>query len=219
MTSLKSTGAEESMDFDGLTIRFDDRVLRPRPWTAAQSRWAASLLDEVPPGPVLELCTGAGQIGLAAVLTTWRRLVAVDADPVAAAYATANAEAAGLADRVEVRELPLAEALDAWETFPLVIADPPWVRRSQTGRFPEDPLIAINGGDDGLDVARACVEVIGRHLAAGGAALLQLGTVEQTEALSCEVRGAGLTVTEVRQYEGGVVARLEPVPDPLPLRP
>ncbi|MBI2244007.1 MAG: methyltransferase, partial [Nocardioides sp.] len=59
--------APETMGFGPLRITFDGRVLRPRPWTAAQSEWAAEILADAPAGPVLELCAGAGQIGLLAV--------------------------------------------------------------------------------------------------------------------------------------------------------
>ena len=55
------------MTIDELEISYDQRVLEPRPWTAAQSRWASSLFRVLPPGPVLELCAGAGHIGLLAV--------------------------------------------------------------------------------------------------------------------------------------------------------
>ena len=48
----------EIVEFGGLTIAFDRRLLRPRPWTTLQSRWAAELLPSVPEGPVLE---GAGR--------------------------------------------------------------------------------------------------------------------------------------------------------------
>ena len=72
----------QTVDFDGLTVCFDGRVLHPRAWTAEQSRWAARLLEDLPHGPVLELCAGAGQIGLAAVRRSQRRLVCVEADPV-----------------------------------------------------------------------------------------------------------------------------------------
>jgi cyclopropane-fatty-acyl-phospholipid synthase len=94
---------ERQHDFEGLTIRYDERVLAPRDWTAAQSRWAAELIGSAPPGPVLELCAGAGQIGLLAIAGTAHRLVAVDADPVACEFVRTNARAAGLADRVEIR--------------------------------------------------------------------------------------------------------------------
>src|SRR5687767_11506103 len=137
------------LTFGSLRIAFDDRVLRPREWTTAQSAWAAEILASTPEGPVLELCAGAGQIGLLAVVdSAGRRLVCVDADEVACDFARANAEGAGLSDRVEVRHASLEDALRRDELFPLVIADPPWVPREATGRFPEDPLSAIDGGPD-----------------------------------------------------------------------
>ena len=45
----------ETIDFGGLRIAFDQRVLRPRAWTENQSLWAAELLPSLPPGTVLEL--------------------------------------------------------------------------------------------------------------------------------------------------------------------
>ena len=70
---------ERRTPFGGLDISWDARVLEPREWTLEQSLWAASILDDVPAGPVLELCCGAGQIGLRAVVGSDRRLVCVDA--------------------------------------------------------------------------------------------------------------------------------------------
>ena len=119
----------------------------------------------------------------------------------------ANAHAAGLADLVDVRHGPLDGSVGDEELFALVIADPPWVRRSETDRFPEDPLLAIDGGDDGLEVARACLGVIARHLLPGGAGVLQLGSGAQVEALRAdpEVRALGLALSEVRSHERGVL--------------
>ncbi|KFC53010.1 hypothetical protein GY12_13360 [Micrococcus luteus] len=42
----------------------------------------------------------------------------------------------------------IEEALAEGERFPLVIADPPWVRSTETGGFPRDPVAAIDGGAD-----------------------------------------------------------------------
>ena len=197
----------EHLDFDWLTIAFDERVLRPRSWTEAQARWGADLLSELPAGPVLELCCGAGQIGLAAVAGSDRSLVCVDLDPAAVAYAEQNAVAAGLDRRVEVRRGRLQAALGREERFPLVIADPPWVASEETGRYPEDPLQAIDGGTDGLAVARSCLTVIEDHLADRGAALLQLGSVEQVAALMSLGSGS-VRCLEVRRFDGGAVAHL-----------
>jgi release factor glutamine methyltransferase len=192
-----------------LEIRYDDRVLRPRPWTAAQAVWGAELLRGGPDGPVAELCAGAGHIGLLTIVHEPRHLVAVDLDPTACHYARRNAVAAGVGELTEVREGPLATALRADERFALVQADPPWVRRSETTRFPEDPLLAIDGGDDGLAVAWECVAAAAAHLVDGGAALLQLGSTAQADAVAAGAPSYGdLRLAEVREYDGGVVAHL-----------
>ena len=193
--------------FEHLTIRYDDRVLQPRPWTASQSRWAAQVLESAPPGRVLELCTGAGHIGLLTTALTGRELVAVDACGLACDFARANAETAGLGDLVEVRHGTLESALGEDERFVLAIADPPWVPTASVTDFPQDPVSAIDGGRDGLDLARACIEVADRHLVPGGSLILQVGNRRQVEAID---RGVGaLAVVEVREFPRGVLVRLD----------
>ena len=100
--------------------------------------------------------------------------------------------------------------LDPGERFPLIIADPPWVPRHETARFPEDPILAIDGGDDGLQVVRACLDAIVTHLAPGGSALLQLGTAGQVAEVIAGARGHDLLPGEVREYgDNGVLLRVD----------
>ncbi|MDP2774393.1 MAG: methyltransferase [Nocardioides sp.] len=199
----------ERMAFSHLTIEYDDRVLQPRPWTAMQSTWAAELIPDSPVGRVLELCAGAGHIGLLAVSLASRPLVCVDLNPVACELTRRNAELAGLAADVEVRCGDLATVVPTGEEFGVVIADPPWVLAADTGRFPEDPLLAIDGGEDGLSVARECLRVGARSVADGGHVLIQLGTREQARQLAGESVGTPLSLVEVRDGERGVVARFD----------
>jgi release factor glutamine methyltransferase len=204
--------APETMGFGPLRITFDGRVLRPRPWTAAQSEWAAEILAQAPAGPVLELCAGAGQIGLLAVAGSDRSLVCVDLNPVACDYARGNARAAALEDRVEVREGSMEQVLRDDERFALVIADPPWVRRADVGRFPEDPVLAIDGGLDGMALAWLCVDTARPHLMRGASVLLQLGSVEQVDLLRERLRERPedeLVISEVRWCDRGVLVRLD----------
>jgi methylase of polypeptide subunit release factors len=200
--------------FGHLQVEFDDRVLRPRDWTRQQSAWAAELLEQLPDGDVLELCAGVGHIGLLTIAGTSRHLVQVDADGTASWFAQVNASRAGAATAawsVEVRHGWLEEALKPDERFALVIADPPWVRSDDTSRHPEDPLSAIDGGSDGLDGARSCLEVTGRHLLPGGAAVLQVGDRAQAEAVAAYVDrrpALGLQVVEHRVAEAGALVHL-----------
>ena len=202
---------EHSLHFGGLTIAYDDTVLEPRPWTAAQSEWAAGLAEESPAGPLLELCCGAGQIGLLAVHLSHRDLVMVDLSADACRLARRNVESAAPAGRVEVRQGDLSTVLQAGERFVGVLADPPWVPSADTGRFPEDPLTAIDGGAAGLDLAWRCLEVAAGHLHPGGWVLLQLGDERQVEAVEKRIADTGLplALAEFRGYGGrGVVAHL-----------
>ena len=201
------------MPFGPLTVRFDARVLRPRPWTLAQSTWAAELLHRGPPGPVLELCAGVGHIGLALAAKSGRDLVLVDADRHACDHSRWNAEQAGLADRVTVHHGSMQEMLAPTERFAMVLADPPWVPSTEVSRFPADPRRAIDGGPDGLDLARLCVAVIARHLADGGASVLQLGDATQAEEMRRHLRAhpeLDLRVVTVRTVPGvaGVLLHL-----------
>lgn len=203
--------ARRRMAFRHLTIEYDDRVLEPRPWTAMQSQWAADLIPDAPVGRVLELCAGAGHIGLLAVSLASRPLVCVDLNPAACELTLRNAAMAGFGDDVEVHCGDLVEVVPTDEEFGVVIADPPWVPAAETERFPEDPLLAIDGGDDGLSVARECLRVAADRVAGGGHVLIQLGTQEQARQLATETRDTELALVEIRDGERGVVARFDRV--------
>lgn len=161
--------------FGPLTIEYDDRVLTPRSWTLAQSEWAAELPGEL----ILELFAGAGQIGLAAAVLSDADLVQVEADPVAAGYAARNAEAAGWAQRTDLRVDAVQSALRPHELFGMIIADPPYLPTEAVARWPEDPISAIDGGPDGLDLVRVCLSVAAAHLTDGGTLLLQVAGPSQ----------------------------------------
>ncbi|MCU1373212.1 MAG: hypothetical protein JWO68_498, partial [Actinomycetia bacterium] len=187
---------ERTADFGNVRIAYDDDVLEPRAWTIEQSRWAVELAADLSDGPVLELCAGAGQIGLLVAVRTGRRLVQVDADQRACAYALRNAEAAGV--EPDVRCGDLEGAVGRAERFPLVLADPPYIRAQEVDDLPEDPERAIDGGADGLDVARACLGVAARHLAPDGRMLIQLGGPDQAATLAAEAPARGLRVLDIR---------------------
>jgi methylase of polypeptide subunit release factors len=177
---------ERWCDFGPLRVGYDDTVLEPRPWTVAQSRHAAALLERAPAGPLLELHCGAGHIGQAAAVWSGRALVQVDDDPHACGWARRNAAANDVDADVRCATV---EALDAPDdTFALVLADPPYVPSTETARFSTDPLHAIDGGADGLDAVRACLPVAARLTRPGGAVVLQVRGPGQARAVGHAAR-------------------------------
>jgi methylase of polypeptide subunit release factors len=175
-----------SCRFGSLIIEWGDGVLVPRAWTLAHSSWAVELASVVPDGPVLELCTGCGHIGLEVVARTGREAVLVDASSAACRWARRNARTNGLGALVEVRHAPIEAALAAGERFPLIVADPPYLPSGEIGLYPDDPRLAIDGGADGLAVMRVVLDIIAAHLAVDGVALVQVrgaGQAAQVRAL------------------------------------
>ena len=151
------------------TSQYDEQVLEPRAWTLAQSEWAADLLASCADGPLLEICSGAGQIGLAAAALSGRAAVLVDASGagVRVRPAQRRRRRAGRprrrTPRADDRGAGARGAVPAGARRPAVHPLRP-TRRV----FPDDPLTAIDGGDDGLDLARLCLEVGARAPGARG---------------------------------------------------
>jgi methylase of polypeptide subunit release factors len=118
-----------------------------------------------------------------------RDLVQVEADPIAASYARSNAVHAGWSQRVDIRQSCLKEAIRPDERFPVVIADPPYLRSADIDRWPVDPPMAIDGGSDGLDLVRVCLQLAAAHLAPTGQLLLQTAGSRQAEDITVLLAG------------------------------
>ncbi|MBV9594546.1 MAG: RsmD family RNA methyltransferase [Actinobacteria bacterium] len=197
-----STTTTRTCPFGPLVVEYDARVLTPRPWTLAQSHWAVEVLSDYDDGArLLELCAGAGHIGLAAAVTAERDLLQVELDPVAAAYAASNARRAGWSEHVEIRVGPLQAALQTGERFRVIVADPPYLRSEAIERWPLDPVRAIDGGLDGLDLVRACLDVAAHHLEPGGCLLLQVAGPSQATQVEKLLATPVLKAGEVRAID------------------
>jgi methylase of polypeptide subunit release factors len=86
----------------------------------------------------------------------------------------ANAARAGWGARVQVRVERLQTAVRPDERFDVIVADPPYLRSDDVARWPADPVTAIDGGTDGLELIDACLTVAAEHLRTDGALLLQV---------------------------------------------
>ncbi len=188
------------MRFGPIEVAFDATVLRPRPWTLAQSEWAAEMADG---SAMLEVGAGAGHIGLAAVALTGAPLVQVDCDPAACRWAGVNAVANGYGHLVEQRCGTAGEVLADGEQFTVVIADPPYVPSADVSLYPADPLGAIDGGADGMAVVRSFVVDVADHVPPGGSVVLQVRGPAQVELLDgwlAHPSSPELVLTEARSY-------------------
>jgi release factor glutamine methyltransferase len=131
------------------------------------------------PGParVLDLGTGPGTLLLAA-LDEWPRAMGlgIDSSDAALYYAERNASRLGMADRATFRLGNWADGIEA--TFDLILCNPPYVAddaETGPGVAEFEPHEALFAGPEGLDAYRRLAPQIGKLLAPGGMAAIEIG--------------------------------------------
>jgi len=115
---------------------------------------------------VLDVCTGSGCIALSiAQECPGAKVIASDISPIACEVAGENAERLALAEQVTVYEGDLFDALpkDNRGRFDLLISNPPYIPSADVPVLPAEvagfePHLALDGGEDGLDVYRRILD-------------------------------------------------------------
>src|SRR5688500_4219334 len=164
------------VEFCGLRIAVDAGVFVPRRRTEMLVRQAAALVAG-PGAIVVDLCCGSGAVGaaLAAVLDR-PEVYGVDIDPAAVACARRNLDPVGGG----VLEGDLYEPLPASlrGRVDVLVANTPYVPRGSVAMMPpeardHEPWVALDGGQDGLDVQRVVAAQAPTWLAPGGHLLIE----------------------------------------------
>lgn len=187
-----------SVEFCGGRLHVAPGVYVPRIQSEELARRAARRLPDH--GRAADLCTGAGAIAahLRAEVPT-ASVVGIDLDPVAVECAASNGVTAVAGDL----DYPLGED----HSFDVVTAVPPYVPTGELHLLPADvqryePRAALDGGADGLDVARGVVAAAARLLRPGGWVFIELGG-DQDEALAPDLAAAGFGELESWRDEDG----------------
>ena len=179
------------MPFRHIVLKCERGVLIPRPETEVLVDAALEGVDaaaekgdeEVGPVRVLEVGTGTGCIALSIASERPGTLVtATDLSPRAAELAARNREALGLEEAVDVIECDLATGVspDLMGSFSVLVSNPPYiptqVLRDEVPAEVADfePELALDGGDDGLDVFRRLLDLAPAALAPGGMLAVEL---------------------------------------------
>jgi release factor glutamine methyltransferase len=193
-------------EFHSRTFRVSPDVLIPRPETETLVGLAlAEALGRAPGGEglrIADIATGSGCIAvtLAAELPG-AQVTATDVSEAALAIARVNATRHDVADRVELVQGSWCAPL-APRSFDIVVANPPYIPSNELGGLARDvrdhePVLALDGGPDGIGAYRELLPSIATVLAAGGWAALEIDTraAEQVSILAVEALGPR-TVTQ-----------------------
>ena len=165
-------------DFCGLTLHCDARALAPRPETEELTQYCANLFERGADPVILDLCTGSGCIALALAAKFPRaHVTAADISQDALCLAGENARLTRLQERVQFLQSDLFENVSG--TFDLIVSNPPYIAAGELPKLsPEvqsEPRLALDGGEDGLDIIRRIVSVAADYLNPHGTLALEIG--------------------------------------------
>ena len=189
-----------SKEFWGLDLTVTPDVLVPRPETETVVEAALAVVEaQVGTGRlrIADLGTGSGALLLALLYELPNaRGIGTDRSIAALQVARGNAARHGLAERASFVACDYGTALAAGSTW--------WWRIRRTSRPAKspglavevrdfDPILALDGGPDGLAAYRAIASDGSRLLRPGGTMIVEIG-LGQAEDVASILRDAGLTV-------------------------
>ncbi len=174
-------------EFCGCTIKVDERALIPRPET---EQLAADVIKTAEEGDkILDLCTGSGCIAIAIAKGCAERGVSVsvtasDVSDAAIMLAKENAEL----NEVKVDFIRSDMFNTVRGRFNTIVCNPPYIKSSEIPTLQKEvreyePIVALDGGEDGLEFYRRISDDVRKYLAKDGMLLLECGEGQATQIL------------------------------------
>lgn len=188
----------------------DERVIVPRAFLGELlvAGLPGVLREDHEPSRVLDLCTGSGCLAIIAA-HNWPNAVvdAADLSRDALAVAAKNVAQHRLAARVTLHEGDLFGAIAA-ARYDLILANPPYVTTAAVAAFPPEykaePVMAHDGGADGLMLVRRILDEAAAHLAADGMLVVEIG--QERAALEAAYPDLPFLWLDTQESEGEVFA-------------
>jgi release factor glutamine methyltransferase len=167
-------------DFFGRRFKTDRRALIPRPETELLVE--TILKDSATCGKsanrLVDIGTGCGVLAITFALERPEfEVSAVDLSDDALALARENAEALGVLERIAFRRADLLDQIEG--PFHWVVANLPYIPTADLEALPRevkfDPVLALDGGTDGLTIIKRLIESISGKIAPNSMIALELG--------------------------------------------
>ena len=172
-------------EFYSLLFKVDRNVLIPRPETEDLVLKALDICERCTErtAPIIaDVGTGSGIIAVTLAKRlpqhfTAAKIIAVDIAAAALEIAQSNAEAHGVADRIEFRQSDLLTQVS--ETLDMIVSNPPYVSQSEFEALPAnvkdfEPQTALLAGAKGTEVIECLISQSTDRLRSGGHLLLEV---------------------------------------------
>lgn len=170
------TGKQEFMKLNFLVTK---DVLIPRPDTEILVEEVIEKAKNIQNPVILDLCTGSGAIAITiAKYIKNSKIYAVDISAKALEIAKKNAELNGVKNNIEFIQSDLFTKIKN-QKFDIIVSNPPYIEtkviKTLSKEVQNEPKIALDGGEDGLDFYREISENAYKYLNRQGYLCLEIG--------------------------------------------
>ena len=184
-------------EFMGIDFYVDENVLIPRQDIERENNNTQIFGDkkDTKELKVLDMCTGSGSIAISIAKYVKESIIdAVDISKKALDIVQKNAKNNGVIECVNVIESNLFENLED-KKYNIIVSNPPYIRKNIINTLDKqvqnEPLIALDGGDDGLDFYKRIISEAPKHLKQHGYLCFEIGYDQKEDVqdlLKCENR-------------------------------
>jgi len=192
-------------EFMKLDFKVNENVLIPRGDTEILVEEVIKICEKIdrPEIRILDMCTGSGCIAISLAKYISNALVtAVDISEEALSVANENAKK----NNVEVNfvKSDLFRDLDK-QKFDIIISNPPYVKRSFIDNLDDEvkdnePIIALDGGEDGLDFYKVISNNAREYLKQDGILAFEIGYDEATNVSEILVNNGFKNIRVIKDY-------------------
>lgn len=166
-------------EFMKMNFYVDEDVLIPRPDTEVLVEEVIKIAKKINAKKILDLCTGSGAIAVAlAKYIKDSEITAVDISDKALRIAKKNAIDNEVENQITFIESNLFDKVRK-EKFDIIVSNPPYIKKdiikTLNTEVQKEPIIALDGGYDGLDFYRKIISKGYEYLKFNGYICLEIG--------------------------------------------
>ena len=165
-------------EFYGIRFDVNKKVLTPRMETEILVEQVLNAQKNYKNSTILDVGTGSGAIAIALAKNCDAEITAVDVSKSALIVAENNAKKNGV--KIEFLHSNLFENLKRKRKFDIIVSNPPYIPSKDISSLDKnvrecDPILALDGGDDGLDYYRKISKDATSRLKSNGMIFYEVG--------------------------------------------
>lgn len=173
-----------NQEFMKLNFYVDENVLIPQPDTEILVEKVIKSIDIMENIEILDMCTGSGCIGISLAKNIKNtKVTLVDISKEAIEIAKKNAIQNEVENKITFIQSDMFENVK--EKFDIIVSNPPYIKTNiiQTldKQVQNEPHIALDGGEDGLDFYKILINEAHKYLKKDGKIFLEIGYDQKQE--------------------------------------